>query len=188
MSIIGRAVGLFVATVTNVYATWNPSDKSSHITLSGGNLTATTDGTASSVRSTIGKSSGKWYWEVSMLTNQFQIIGIQNATASLNQFPGGDANGWGYYGSSGSKYNGAGAVAYGATFTAGDVIGVALDMTAGTIIFYKNNSSQGTAFTGLTGTQFAAIGDPGAAGAHTANFGASAFTYTPPAGYNAGLY
>jgi len=38
---------------------------------------------------------------------------------------------------------------YGASFTAGDIIGVALDIDNGTIAFYKNNSSQGTAFTDI---------------------------------------
>lgn len=47
------------------YATWNPSDKSANVTLSNGNLTATiTANTAFyGARATIGKSSGKWYWE-----------------------------------------------------------------------------------------------------------------------------
>ncbi|NDD55973.1 hypothetical protein EBZ39_19265, partial [bacterium] len=39
---------------------------------------------------------------------------------------------------------------YGASFTAGDVIGVGLDVDAGTLVFYKNGTSQGTAFSNLT--------------------------------------
>src|SRR3989344_5257710 len=52
--------------VSTTFATWNPSDKSASITFSGSDLTATgpTSGsTFFSVRATIGKSSGKWYWE-----------------------------------------------------------------------------------------------------------------------------
>ena len=45
--------------VAVTYATWNPSDKSSNITLSNGNLTvgSTSSVTWDSIRSTIGKSS-----------------------------------------------------------------------------------------------------------------------------------
>jgi hypothetical protein len=39
---------------------------------------------------------------------------------------------------------------YGASFTAGDVIGVGLDVDAGTLVFYKNGTSQGTAYSNLT--------------------------------------
>ena len=52
-----------------------------------------------------------------------------------------DANGMGYYGSNGDKYYNGSGVAYGATYTTGDVIGVALDLTDGTITFYKDGVS-----------------------------------------------
>ena len=82
-------------------------------------------------------------------------------------------------------------VVYGSTYTTGDVIGVALDMGAGTIIFYKNNVSQGTAFTGLSGTMYRRCYTEYrrlALGVAPPNFGATALTYSPPVGYNAGLY
>lgn len=53
--------------VNPVYATWNPSDKHSEITLSNGNLTATKNVTHATnwrgVRSTVGISAEQWYWE-----------------------------------------------------------------------------------------------------------------------------
>jgi len=77
---------------------------------------------------------------------------------------------------------------YGATYTAGDIIGIALDMDGGTVTFYKNNTSQGQAFSGITGTVFATAGSGGTTTGLVANFGATTLTYTPPSGYNAGLY
>lgn len=55
--------------MANTYATLNPSDKDAAITLSGGDLTMSSATNAwRSVRATIGKSSGKWYWEVTNST------------------------------------------------------------------------------------------------------------------------
>lgn len=171
------------------YATWNPSDKGTNLTLSGGNLTATVGAGGGAVRSTIGKSSGKWYWEVTRNAGGTDcVIGIANSSAGLNAAIGLDANGWGYIGSNGNKLNNSSSVAYGATYASTDVIGVALDMDAGTVVFYKNNVSQGTAYTGLTGTIFAAFGTGNTGDNVTANFGATALTYSPPGGFNAGLY
>ncbi len=175
------------------YATWNPSDKSSNITLSNGNLSATAGATTwSNMRSTIGVSSGKWYWETTPNNTDGtgvvnEMMGVANSSATLTNYLGSDANGWAYYGNSGVSINNSNQVAYGATYNLNDVIGVALDMDAGTITFYKNCSSQGQAFSGLTGTQYAGHGmfqfDTS-----TTNFGASAFSCTVPSGYNAGLY
>ena len=75
---------------------------------------------------------------------------------------------------------------YGAAYDT-EVIGVALDMDAGTLTFYKNGVSQGQAFTGISGTIYA-MASLVVSGTLVANFGASALAYTPPAGYNSGLY
>lgn len=62
-----QALSSYGAVVGTTYATWNPADKSADITLSLGNLKATqTTSSWDSVRSTIGKTSGKWYWEYTM--------------------------------------------------------------------------------------------------------------------------
>jgi hypothetical protein len=96
-----------------------------------------------------------------------------------------NGNGWAYN-TSGQKVGPTSGTtaSYGATYTAGDVIGVALDMDAGTIVFYKNNTSQGTMVTGLTGTWFPAVACNGVAGkGGVANFGQQPFSYTPPTGF-----
>ena len=112
------------------------------------------------------------------------MLGISNANAVLNNYVGQDANGWGYY-SDGTKFNNATGSAYGASFTTNDVIGVALDMDAGTLVFYKNNTSQGTAFSSLTGTMFPTVSDGSSSSTANliANFGQRPFAYTPPAGF-----
>jgi hypothetical protein len=182
----------FPTTSGNTYAAWNPSDKGSAVTLSNGDKTAAfASSTNVMVRSTVSKSAGKWYWEVTAGTaSSFQItVGIAKSTATLNNYLGQDANGWSYYGANGNKINAATQLGYGATFAAGDVIGVKLDLDAGTIEFLKNNVSQGTAYSSLSGTFFAAVSGA-ASGTQqcTANFGETAFVYPVPSGYNRGLY
>lgn len=165
------------------YCTWNTLDKNStNITISNGSLTASMGAVAESVRATMGMSSGKWYWEVTATAVTTSCsIGILNAAAALNTYVGGNANGWAYWWD-GRKVNNGSFTAYGASFTTGDVISVAFDAGAGTLTFYKNGTSQGTAFTGLaSGTYFPAYGN----GSTTvnANFGQQGFTYTPPTGF-----
>ena len=169
------------------YATWNPADKGAGVTLSNSNLTMTM-AAGGIARSTIGVTSGKWYWEITRGAGVDCVAGIANSSASLTVYLGSDANGWGYIGSNGNKLNNATSAAYGSAYSSANVIGVYLDMDAGTLEFLRGNVSQGIAYTGLTGTIFAAGGTNNSGDGQTANFGATAFTYAPPAGSNAGLY
>jgi hypothetical protein len=114
------------------------------------------------------------------------MAGIVKPNAVITNYVGADANGWGYYGNNGQKYNNASGAAYGASYTNGDVIGVAFDADAGTLVFYKNNTSQGTAFTGLTSGPYFPAHSDGSAGSGTYafyNFGQRPFAYTPPTGF-----
>ena len=78
------------------------------------------------------------------------------------------------------------ALAYGASFTTGDIIGVALNADSGQLTFYKNGASQGVAYSGLTsGPYFPAFGDNSATTNHVTNFGQRPFAYTAPSGYKA---
>ena len=54
-----------------------------------------------------------------------------------------------YRGTDGQKASAGALTAYGATYTSGDVIGVALDLDAGTLTFYKNGATQGVAYSTL---------------------------------------
>lgn len=171
------------------YTTWNPSDKSTYITLSNGNLTTTKTGPANfaGVRSIKGVSTGKWYWEVtSNTTARDMMVGIGNIYQSLDDLPQ-NINGHQIYSYNGTKFPGG--IAYTSSFTeSGTVIGVALDMDNKTIKFYKNGVDCGVAFTGLSGEQFAMTTPNNPGIIQTANFGATPFAYSVPSGFNAGLY
>jgi hypothetical protein len=131
---------------------------------------------------------------VNYITANDMVVGIHRPFTTTATFPdaiigytdGADVNGYAYHANTGNKFNN-GSTAYGASYTAGDVIGVALDMsTAGSasITFYKNNTSQGVAFSGLTGDFFPCFSATHASAA-SINFGQRPFTYTPPTGFKA---
>jgi autotransporter-associated beta strand protein len=184
------------------YALWSQSDKSTHITLSNGDLRATSDGASNhQVRATIGKSSGKWYWESTFhRTNAndpyYVPGGISKTSGSVEDYTGSTANGVCFTtdtdgASHGSKWtSGTQTTGYNtiADWVDGDVVGMALDMDAGTITVYRNNVSLGVMLSGLSGTYYPATGSSFTPGYTTANFGATAFTYTPPVGFNSGIY
>jgi len=172
------------------YCTWNAVNKSANTTLSNGNLNATSavaDWRA--VFGTVGMSSGKWYWELTITGASYHLHGIAKQGANLDAFIGTDANGWGYYGSSGT-YNNSNYINTGsfASYTTGDVIGVAFDADNGSLYFYKNGTVQNSgsaAYTGLTsGPYFPAVSHFNSTNSD-ANFGQRAFAYTAPSGFKA---
>jgi hypothetical protein len=174
-------------TVRGNYTTLNAVDKSTAGgSTSNGNLEYTgTQAQWDMIRGTMGVSSGKWYWEVTGV-NTYNITGIAQSTVTLttNYFSAGNC--YGYFAANGNLqvgYNNT-SLSYGSSYTTGDVIGVALDMDAGTLVFYKNNTSQGTAVTGLTGTWLPAHTIQTTSSA-TFNFGQRPFAYTAPSGYKA---
>jgi hypothetical protein len=176
---------------TTQYATWDQSRTKTGVTLTNGKLTMTAPALSTA---TLGKSSGKWFWEVTMGTNtNYNSVAVVNSVFDVNtrSFAGDDANSWGYY-SNGQLYTSNAGTAYGSAFgTAGDVIGVALNADNGTVSFYKNGVYQGLGYAGLSGPLYPANGygyaGSGPTGQHTANFGATPFKYTIPDGYLPGL-
>ena len=175
------------ATAAN-YAVLNPLDVGGGGTFSDGNLKLVTPvsnyGTS---RTSFSVSSGKWYWEVTMTTagSGDPMIGIVSSSEVLTNWVGNTSTSYSYNQSTGKKFNNGTSATYGASYTNGDVIGVALDLDSGTITFYKNNTSQGTAYTGLSGTFAPAISDStnSFSSTFTVNFGQQGFTYTPPTGF-----
>ena len=169
------------------YCTLNPLDGTvtGVGTLSNGNLDFVQSSSgARTGRGTLGVSSGKWYWEYTQLGGN-SSPGIANASANTSTYVGGDANGWSYF-VDGSKYTNNTGTSYGASYTTSDVIGIALNLDAGTLTFYKNGTSQGTAFSSLTGTMFPAISTSSVANvSFVLNFGQRAFAYTAPSGFKA---
>jgi hypothetical protein len=182
---------LGISTPVVTVVTWNPADKDSNITLSGGNLIATKTGAGSawvSVRANLGRSSGKYYFEISNSgASTFLMIGVANAADSLAQFVGVAANSAGYYSVTGHKFNSNVDSAYGATYASGDVVGVAYDFGTGSIEYFKNNVSQGVAFTGLAGTKYPCVSifEGSSVKSATGQFSAADLTYSPPSGFSA---
>jgi hypothetical protein len=178
------------------YATLNPvTPFLVNTTLSQGNLVATkaAASTVPKIYGTIGVDSGKWYWEVKLAAqggagNYYAIIGAGNHSSPS----GNDSTIVTYYGTNDASFAGDKNVNnvvsnYGANYVAGDTIGVALDLDALQITFYKNGTSQG-AITGLTAaTYFPHMRSDGTSNSATfeANFGQRPFAYTPPTGFKA---
>lgn len=174
------------------YCTFNPLKRSStYANLSNGNLTiiGVTGGAGQqSVQASIAISSGKWYAEAIITTvGAESSVGIARATQDTGLYVGQGAFSYGYY-LNGQKYNNSSGSAYGASYTSGDVIGVAFDADAGTLVFYKNGTSQGTAFTGLTSGPYVFEGQGRSATSGNQNdwnFGQRPWKYTAPTGFKA---
>lgn len=160
---------------------WVRSDGT--VTLSNGNLTAALGASANpaAVYANAGKSSGKFYWEVTAdsATSEAYVIGIAN-------FAGSTVHG---ILSDGQKVVAGSASAYSTAFTSSEKIGVALDMDAGTLVIYRGGSSAGTLVSGLSGTFYPCV--VAASGTETptitGNFGATAFDASVPSGYTSGI-
>ena len=182
-------------TPTDNWSTWNPTSGTwiYPATFSDGNLTAIRSGSGTNiVGSTISfPATGNWYAEFTIDATgsgshiwQVGIIEVDDAERFDTVEPrlGSGAKGYAYTTNwSGtpvpSKQNNGSSTSYGTGGTATDVIGVHLNN--GTLVFYHNNVSQGTAYSSITGEYiFAWSGQSGAQ--VTANFGQKGFTYTPP--------
>jgi hypothetical protein len=174
-------------------------------TLSDGNLKVgcLANGANNGCGSTMGAYAGKFYWEFEAdAGGATPLLGAANlleigAYADIS-YPGiggnEGANSWGYYASTGNKFNDGNQGAYGDSFTDSDIIGVAIDMDAGKIWFAKNNVWQdsgdpaagtGEAFSNLAGCVGPHVGNGASTGTDTIILQALAshMTYTPPTGF-----
>lgn len=176
-------VGVVLPTVT-----WSPADKSATISLSSGDLIATKTGASSygGVRATH-PVIGKKYFEVyisSVGAGPFMVVGVLNPAANLGVNIGADNAGWGYYQETGDKIHGGEQQSYGASFTGpGTVVGVAVDADSGSVEFFRNGESQGTAFTGMGGDLYPAVSLWRAGHVIGGRFRSSDFSYSPPLGF-----
>ena len=172
------------ATAAN-YAVMNPlSIMGSGNSLTNGNLTFAGNGSSNIITTgTFGMSSGKWYVEATITNGSGGVgFGIAKDTEPRGSATvGNTAGSWGYNGSNGVIANNGSTLSTGATYTTSDVISFALDMDAGTLVFYKNNASQGSTVTGLSGTFLVAVS--GYLSTVNLNFGQRPFSYTPPTGF-----
>jgi hypothetical protein len=177
---------------TNNYCTVNYNAEVG--TLTNGALDVVTG--ASSYRrcvGTFGVSSGKWYWETKIINlsgGLFTGIGDRTDYSTGNTFVANQAGTYGWYNFSTTtnKYVNGSSSSYGAVCAANDVIGLALDLDGGTLVMYKNGTSQGTVATGLSGTFVPVWGDGSASSTTTfeTNFGQRDFVISSvPAGHKA---
>ena len=180
------------ATVAN-YCTLNPlrNTAASNGTFSNANLRVTgSNGAINCIAAGTMTVSGQMYWEITVTTiATASSSGVGIVLSSSNQIAtaGGMSTGIYYLGNGNKRITGTSS-AYGSSYTSGDVIGIAVDTSAETITFYKNNTSQGS----ISGTGVISLGvlpyigmDDINSPSVTANFGQRPFSYTPPTGYKA---
>ena len=171
------------------YPTWNslmPADFKGSMVISDGNLKAAGVNTAAVIVSNMGfnSSSGqKYYAEFLVLSDGTQYkevyLGIRSETS----------NNW-YFSRSGIIVLDGTTITTGATYTTNDLIGIAVDTSANTVSYYKNNIFQGSSnipagsknwrflfySNGTNNNQSSSV---------AANFGQRPFNYTPPTGFKA---
>ena len=185
--------------------TWNPSDKSASITLSNGNLTAADGSTGDmGVRGTTSKSSGKYYAEFTTgatYSGGDTGLGIASSSATLSSVGNTTSGCFAAFASAGTIYfNGASQGTGIGAIGAGQVVCMAIDMDnkRGWLRLNTGNWNgfvSGDPATNTSGIDISSLFTSNAAfplwcanvnGASvTANFGGSAFTYTPPSGFSA---
>ena len=129
---------------SNVFATLNPlaiPTSGGANTFSNGNLEITNSADANRTSfSTLGVSSGKWYYECKVLSGEMkQFIGISKPQDSVDRI-GNSANSYGYSTETARKYNNGSFSSYGTTASSGDIIMVAFDSDNGTIWVGKNGT------------------------------------------------
>ncbi|BAQ86490.1 hypothetical protein [uncultured Mediterranean phage uvMED] len=178
---------------TDNFCTMNPialRDNGTQSTLSDGNLNIDLGTPNTTVAHTYGTiaipSSGKYFFEgtFSDVSGGPRIgISVQRTSANQSRY---------VYISSGQKIVNTTASSYGASYSASDVIGVAVNVDDNEITFFKNGSSQGaftidlTLSTGGSSSDYFPFITNGSGTSKSVvdfNFGQLAFTHTPPTGF-----
>jgi hypothetical protein len=176
-------------------ATWSATDKDTSITLSNGDLSATASSYQVAVRATIGKTTGRWYWEVtaeSTSSSGYASAGVLMMSAQLTYGLGNSV-------APGAGYNVTGTLStsmtnvMGCAFSTGNVIGVALDLDTNVVYFSLDgvwqgggdpDGSKGGIVLSTGQSVFPAV-SLGSGDVLTANFGQSSFAHSPPSGFSA---
>ena len=87
-----------------------------------------------------------WEIRINQSSTAYVFIGVATSQADLHTFLGGCGSGWGFIGEQALYHNREKVKIYGESFSSGDVIGVTLDLNAGTLSFTKNKKNLGVAF------------------------------------------
>ena len=168
--------------------TFNPAVANANIVLSNGNLTASSTFVGwATVQATDFKSAGKSYCEITLTDfggGESNLVGIGNSSLSIADGAtlGDAATGYSLMESGGYKFHGGLPEAYSpgsVSVVQGDVVSILFDGDLGTLVFWVNGVSWGTAYSGITGSWAPAVAlySTNRAAIWTANFGASAFVY-----------
>ncbi|KAE8560115.1 SPRY domain-containing protein [Paenibacillus polymyxa] len=185
--LIGASVFALFPTVTKAETT--------NVTWTNGSLVRILGSNGDADKATVGKTSGKWYWEVSVNDNRYDSITLIGITGETGTLPTSSWEMMAKYGVDGqllirtkNTSNNIQRTAYGSIFGGNDVIGIALDLDNDKVTWYKNGVSQGTSIakpSELTGSQVFPLiyNGTGSEKKLTANFGASDFKYPVPEGF-----
>lgn len=175
----------------NLAPSWNPADKASSITLSNDNRTATGSVSSAfrSVRSTASASTGKWFFEILVTFTSNAYVGMASSALLLDSQFIGQATDSAGFGSNGAWWQNGSSTSGNPMYASGDVIGVAIDFSAGKIWFGKNGTWTGDPATNTGGVSYS----PGATqfpGYSTYTFGDSGTlrvptTFALPSGFTA---
>ena len=147
-------------TCTNNFATLNPLEAEENSpTFSDGNLTQTTPNSgASGGRSTIEiPHTGVWYWEVKIVSTT-GTIGDNLRLGISNDSPSSNSGQLIKYMSDGQSQIPGSSSSYGASYAAGDIIGIKVDADSNQVTFYKNGATQGAiSYTMVAGETYKAV-------------------------------
>ncbi|OMF31931.1 SPRY domain-containing protein [Paenibacillus peoriae] len=171
--LIGASMFSLFPTVTKAETT--------NVTWKNGSVVTTLDGGGTSDRATVGKTNGKWYWEVKV-NHVASFVGITGESDRQYQA---------IYGNSGEIINNITSpvkIGYSSGFGVDTTIGIALDLDNDKIVWYKNGVSLGANSikpSELEGSHIFPVVLSGTAQkiAFEANFGASDFKYPVPEGF-----
>ena len=144
------------------------------------------------VLGTLGASSGKYYWEVTLSGTGSSANGYATGVgvaewSRLNSDPGSTTSPFSsYIDSRGYYFHNGTNVSSSTTFTAGDVISIALNLDDNEISYYKNNSIVGSAQPLVDDQTYFPLFKNSTTVAdlrYTPNFGQKSWNYTPPTGF-----
>ena len=186
----------FEDTPTNNFPTLNPTHaflNGSSSTAENGNLqwNGQSNNQAGCPASMAFPTTGKWYWEVKLLSSNANFsFGITPVTYSNVTNPANPTGSIGYAAYGSKIVSGSETSSWAASFSNSDTAAAALDMDSKKITFYKNNSAVGSIdlVSGKENVEYLAWikGDTASQLIQGAiNFGGNGFVYTPPTGYKA---
>ena len=169
------------------YATLNPLNKTSAVTLTNGSLDVTNTASGSErAFSTISMKSGKWYCEfTSTSTALYNHVGIYADSISTTT----DTNRV-IWRQDGPVYRDGSQIATITSFTNGDVIGMTFDADTRALTFYKNGVLAGGPYTATdpgagNGFYYHILMGSNSGCSGSFNFGQRPFAYTAPSGFKA---